>query len=117
MQGSISIGIMFVLQCFINNSEAIPNPQILPVKAQKATLADPVLPASDCTQCWCQCKSLAYNGYFGSIQGNCNRYSISYNTLFVVQHMYLIINIVNFDLQNSIKILFQPIQRRHLVFC
>ena len=27
----------------------------------------------DCSQCWCQCKSLSYRGSFGSIEGNCNR--------------------------------------------
>ena len=77
---------------------AIPNPQLRPVPAQPATISDsrgqtfnlfnthswslpsqpsirtpPVQPISDCTQCWCQCKTLSYRGVFDTIEGNCNR--------------------------------------------
>jgi len=63
-----------------------------PVSAQPATRANPFHQSSnvysspsfastypaksigDCSQCWCQCKSLSYRGSFGSIEGNCNSY-------------------------------------------
>ena len=41
--------------------------------SQPAIPATPAQPISDCTQCWCQCKSLSYQGAFNTIEGNCNR--------------------------------------------
>ena len=63
-----------ILQVLSNVIDAHPNPQ--GVAAQAATLADSVAPlraVPECTECWCQCKTLSYNGAFGNVEGNCNR--------------------------------------------
>ena len=71
IHGLNSIVILQVLSSVI---DAHPNPQ--GVAAQAATLADSVAPLTsvpECTECWCQCKTLSYNGAFGTVEGNCNR--------------------------------------------
>ena len=74
MRRILGLNSMVILQVLSNIIDAHPNPQ--GVAAQAATLADSVAPlraAPECTECWCQCKTLSYNGAFGNVEGNCNR--------------------------------------------
>ena len=75
MRRIFAFAIIVILQVLSNVIDAHPNPQV--VAAQAATLADSVAPSRgvpECTECWCQCKTLSYNGAFGNVEGNCNRW-------------------------------------------